>query len=80
MHGNVNEWTADCYVNSYEGAPKDGTFRQTSDCKLRVARGGSWYNEPQYLRAAYRYGYASDLRNYTLGFRVGRSLLPPRTL
>jgi len=80
MHGNVNEWTADCYVNSYEGAPKDGTFRQTSDCKLRVARGGSWDYVPQFLRAANRFRNSSDDRNDTLGFRVGRSLLPPRTL
>ena len=80
MHGNVNEWTADCYVNSYEGAPNDGSFRQTTECKLRVARGGSWNSDPQNLRAALRIRDAPDLRFNSLGFRVGRSLFPPRTL
>jgi len=79
MHGNVNEWTEDCYANSYEGAPPDASARQTADCKLRVARGGSWYSGPQVLRAALRNRYAPDFRSSSLGFRVGRSLLPPRT-
>lgn len=80
MHGNVNEWTEDCYVDNYNGAPTDGSARQTSDCKLRVARGGSWGDEPQNLRAASRGRGTPDDRDNSLGFRVGRSLLPPRTL
>ncbi|MGE0856251.1 MAG: SUMF1/EgtB/PvdO family nonheme iron enzyme [Hyphomicrobiaceae bacterium] len=80
MHGNVNEWTEDCYVDNYNGAPTDGSARQTSDCKLRVARGGSWDFVPQILRAAIRLRNAPGNRFDALGFRVGRSLLPPRTL
>ena len=43
MHGNVEEWVEDCYVNTYNGAPSDGSAR-TSDCGasvLAVVRGGS---------------------------------------
>ena len=80
MHGNVQEWTEDCYMNNYDGAPTDGSARQTTDCKQRVARGGSWSSGPQNLRAAYRGWNSPDLRYNYVGFRVGRSLLPPRTL
>ncbi|MEO1610409.1 MAG: SUMF1/EgtB/PvdO family nonheme iron enzyme [Pseudomonadota bacterium] len=80
MHGNVQEWTQDCYVNSYQGAPTDGSVRQTGECKQRVARGGSWDIVPRELRAADRSRNTPDFRNSTLGFRVGRSVIPPRTL
>jgi formylglycine-generating enzyme required for sulfatase activity len=79
MHGNVFEWIEDCYVDNYEGAPGDGAVRRIDDCKLRVARGGSWYNFPLDLRAAYRSKDSPDLRYDGLGFRVGRSLFSPRT-
>lgn len=45
----------------------------TAPCR-RVVRGGSWNNNPQNLRAAYRNRNTTDNRNNNLGFRVGRTL------
>ena len=61
MHGNVYEWVEDCYVNTYTGAPSDGSARTSgcgSDVFWAVVRGGSWFVYPQYLRSASRYGDA----------------------
>ena len=74
MHGNVWEWTQDCWNGSYRGAPSDGTAWLSGDCSWRVLRGGSWYNFPGNLRSADRGWYTSDDRNYYNGFRLARTL------
>jgi formylglycine-generating enzyme required for sulfatase activity len=76
MHGNVLQWTKDCFVNTYEKAPTDGSPIETENCTLRVARGGSWYGTPEYLRSAFRRRYSPDYRLDVIGFRVGRTLKP----
>jgi formylglycine-generating enzyme required for sulfatase activity len=46
MAGNVWEWVKDCYNETYEGAPSDGTAwepENPKDCGRRVIRGGSSY-------------------------------------
>ncbi|KZN49199.1 SUMF1/EgtB/PvdO family nonheme iron enzyme [Pseudoalteromonas luteoviolacea] len=43
MEGNVVERLADCYQDSYEGAPVDGSAVTKKDCETFVARGGSWH-------------------------------------
>jgi formylglycine-generating enzyme required for sulfatase activity len=73
MHGNVMEWVQDCYQD-YKGAPTDGTANTGGDCSRRVARGGSWYNSPQFLRSAHRLRNATGFRDSDVGFRVGRTL------
>ena len=74
--GNVWEWTQDCYSDSYAGAPIDGSARDAdkSSCSLRVLRGGSWINDPQNVRSAYRYRSTPDNRYYVIGFRLARTL------
>ena len=75
MPGNVWEWVEDCWNESYEGVPKDGSPWTSGDCSRRVLRGGSWFNGPGYLRSAYRLRYIiSGLRNLNVGFRVARTL------
>lgn len=74
MHGNVWEWVEDCYKDSYAGAPTDGSAVQSSNCELRILRGGAWNYHPQALRAAYRYATWPELRVNMAGFRVARSL------
>lgn len=74
MHGNVWEWVEDCYKNTYEGAPTDGSAVKGETCKLRVLRGGAWNYNPTALRAAYRYATFPELRVNMAGFRVARSL------
>jgi formylglycine-generating enzyme required for sulfatase activity len=80
MHGNVWEWVEDCVHDNYQGAPEDGSaWIAGGDCAIRVIRGGGWNNPPQLLHAVYRLRTtlnSSHFRNYTLGFRVGRTLTP----
>jgi formylglycine-generating enzyme required for sulfatase activity len=75
MLGNVWEWTADCYHETYAGAPADGSaWLAGADCDVRALRGGSWYDGPQNLRSASRLRINSEHRNIHIGFRVGRTL------
>jgi formylglycine-generating enzyme required for sulfatase activity len=74
VHGNVWEWTGDCYHDSYGGALRNGSARTTGDCSLRVVRGGSWIDNPGDLRAALRGRITIGVREDYLGFRVGRTL------
>ena len=76
MHGNVLEWTEDCWNGSYRGAPRDGGAWLSGDCGLRVLRGGSWNSWPMFLRAAGRDGYGTGIRSNIVGFRVARTLTP----
>lgn len=76
VHGNVWEWVADCYADTYKDAPADGSARVVKDCASRVIRGGSWANMPQDLRAAYRYGNQRTNRGNGVGFRLARTLSP----
>jgi formylglycine-generating enzyme required for sulfatase activity len=78
VHGNVLEWTEDCYCSDYDGAPVDASPRTTCEYPdLRVIRGGSWITHPDGLRSATRWTQAADCRDPTIGFRVARTLLSP---
>ena len=78
MHGNVWEWVEDCWHGSYQGAPTDGSAWTTSctESGRRVLRGGSWFNNPRYLRSASRSWDTTGNRVNYIGFRVGRTLTP----
>ena len=73
VHGNANEWTQDCYVSHYRGAPADGRPRFTDNCVRRVVRSGSWKDKPWDLRSARRRADGPDERSSQLGFRVMRT-------
>jgi formylglycine-generating enzyme required for sulfatase activity len=77
VHGNVREWVEDCYHDSYADAPSDGSAWVSGGCLGRVARGGSWQGDPEYLRSAFRHWDLPDYRVDLLGFRVGRTLVGP---
>ena len=78
MLGNVWQWTADCWNESYVGAPRDGSAWRSGDCSKRVLRGGSWSNVPAFIRAATRSHAAADGSDFDYssyaGFRVARTL------
>jgi formylglycine-generating enzyme required for sulfatase activity len=74
VHGNVWDWTEDCWSQQNAGNPGDGSPRVTGDCSLRVMRGGSWNNYPHTTRAARRNMNPPDNREDCVGFRVARSL------
>ena len=78
MHGNVSEWVVDCYVDSYVGAPIDGSARR-SGCGSgvrAVVRGGSWGDSPRALRSAGRDRGAPSSRRVKYGFRLVQDLNP----
>jgi|GEM_PF-952074 len=77
MHGNVWEWTEDCWHSSYDGAPDDGSAwidSDGADCAYRVLRGGGWHDDPVYLRSASRDGDGPVERSDDSGFRLARTL------
>lgn len=74
--GNVLEWTEDCWHENYQDAPVDGSAWKEADggdCIRRVVRGGSWGDNPQTLRSAFRIGYVTDVAYVFLGFRIARA-------
>lgn len=74
MEGNTWTWVDDCYHQSYQGAPQDGSpWLADSDCKYHVVRGGAWYSDADVLRSANR-GKSFLRRLDALGLRVARSL------
>ena len=77
MHGNIREWVQDCWRENLEGQPADGTAFDSNRYSYRVNRGGSWLDDPQYLRSAYRGALPASNRNYYLGFRVAKVLVTP---
>ncbi len=78
MSGNVWQWVEDYYHRTYSGAPSDGSAWTTGgEQKYRVLRGGSWYFNPAYLRAANRFWYAPELSYNDSGFRLAKTLSTP---
>lgn len=74
MHGNVWEWTQDCYHDSYKSAPEDGSAWLEKNCEYRVLRGGSWNYRPRNLRSAKRLRSYPTIRGSVVGFRISRTL------
>lgn len=76
MHGNVWEWTQDCwdpaYYEQFRGQPAVDPSGPSSTSPRRVIRGGCWWptNYSQ-CRSSQRYTYGSGS---TLGFRVTLSI------
>jgi formylglycine-generating enzyme required for sulfatase activity len=74
MSGNVWSWVEDCYHDSYQGAPANGSAWTSGDCSHRVSRGGSWLAPPELLRSADRGWSPIAYWNSGAGFRVARTL------
>ncbi|MCK0154914.1 bifunctional serine/threonine-protein kinase/formylglycine-generating enzyme family protein [Alcanivorax sp. S6407] len=74
MHGNVEEWVQDCWHDSYNGAPSDGSaWTSGGDCGLRVARSGRYDGKPADVRSAVRDAYYAGLNgSYRMGFRLAQ--------
>ncbi|WP_242042013.1 formylglycine-generating enzyme family protein [Alkalinema sp. FACHB-956] len=73
MHGNVWEWCADHWHDSYEGATIDGSAwvdQDVGEDRSYVLRGGSWSSLPMRCRSASRNLTVAGARNFILGFRV----------
>lgn len=75
--GNVYEWVEDCVIESYEGAPTDGTaVVERVHCGYRLTRGGYWYSYLTWeIRSASRSWFPAGYRGSQVGFRVARNLI-----
>ena len=72
MTGNVAQWVADCWAKDHQGALRNGAARELPNCRRYVLRGGSWKNDPGYLRSSSRDHYDAAVRYPAHGFRVAR--------
>ena len=77
MLGNVLEWCADDWHDSYDGAPSDGSAWRLSNKLVRVSRGGSWRGNVHYVRVPLRNGHNTGDRRYLIGFRCSRVHVSP---
>ena len=87
MGGNVTEWCFDAYdENFYANSPRrnpvadilirDGENNIVAINKLRVLRGGSWYNSPVAVWIASRLGVDPKHATISYGFRCVKSVTP----
>lgn len=75
MHGNVWEFVADLWHETYDDAPQDGSswVDGAKDVNNRVVRGGSYSYPAKDNRSSVRCYYPSQDKDSKHGFRVARS-------
>ena len=73
--GNISEWCLDGYAlyTAYEPAARNG-FRDIPAPDKQVARGGSFKDNSDELRSAYRHRFSPDDRRNFLGLRAVRAV------
>jgi len=72
MHGNVWEWLEDKWHDSYNGAPSDGSVWVSGDSNSHLLRGGSWFDDDNFLVPTFRNWNDTTNRSNYWGFRFSR--------
>ncbi|WP_154223559.1 formylglycine-generating enzyme family protein [Marinicella rhabdoformis] len=75
LSGNVMEWVADCWHDSYVRAPSDNTAWINAGCEERVIRGGHWASSKSDYRIQHRIKAKQDFTDPRLGFRIAKDIL-----
>ncbi|MES2832933.1 MAG: formylglycine-generating enzyme family protein [Pseudomonadota bacterium] len=74
MSGSVWEWVSDCWHDSYQRAPSNGSSWEESNCRQRVLRGASWREGATQMPITTRFRADANVRQAQNGFRVARNL------
>lgn len=74
ISGNVEEWVRDCWHDSYQRGPVDGTAWVNPGCKMGVTRGASWASSLNEAAISFRSPTLLKTHNARIGFRVVREL------
>jgi formylglycine-generating enzyme required for sulfatase activity len=72
--GNVREWVEDGWIQSFVGAPSDGSAVKSAQAGMHVVRGGSYADGATRLRLSMREALPPGTRDVTTGFRIVREL------
>ncbi len=73
MAGNVTEWVADWYSDRYYRSAPSRSPKGPAKGKVRVIRGGAWFNSNVLLRSAFRTGFDPRRSNHGVGFRCAKT-------
>ncbi len=76
MAGNVVEWVADWYSDTYYASSPISNPMGPSSGQYRVLRGGSWLSDNNYVRSADRSAFIPTESSYVTGFRCAVSATP----
>jgi formylglycine-generating enzyme required for sulfatase activity len=69
MHGNLQEWTLDSYIDRLPGGRATAPLR-LDNAPVKAVRGGSWKDRAERVRSAAREGVRADSRRDSIGFRI----------